>query len=101
MNITKKKTKYCIGDVIQHNEYPELKREIVWSFTAFYHDEINMKSDIYYQTKTLENMEDFGASVDRGPSILRFSVLRNKDIPPISIKEAYIDLYYTKIQVHQ
>lgn len=76
MNISNKTAKYAIGDIIQHNEYPDAKRVIVWIFTTFY-DETGLSSEIYYQTKTLEN-----------------------DIPPSSMKESIIDLYYTKIQVH-
>jgi hypothetical protein len=72
-----KNPKYAIGTVIQHKEDPTVKRTIVWIFTAFY-DETGLSSEIYYQTKTVEN-----------------------DIPPTAMKESAIDLYYTKTQVHQ
>jgi len=71
-----KSPKYSIGDIIEHKEDPNVKRIILWIFTAFY-DETGLSSEICYQTNTLEN-----------------------DIPPSAIKESSIDLYYTRIQVH-
>jgi hypothetical protein len=73
-----KSPKYAIGDIIQHKEYPTVKRTIVWIFTAFY-DETGLSFEIYYQTR----------------------MVNDDNIPPTAIKESCIDLYYTKTQVHQ
>lgn len=91
---------YSIGDIIQHNEYPDLKRVIMWIFTAFY-DETGLSSEIYYQTKTLENARENPSLKNEDSSHIFLSFTKENDIPPTAIKEANIDLYYTKIQVHQ
>jgi hypothetical protein len=65
--------KYSVNDIIQHNDYSDLKRKIIFIFESFY-DETGWSKEIYYQTITIEN-----------------------NIPPTPMKESAIDKYYTKI----
>lgn len=46
--------KYSVGDIIQLNTNPLLKRKIAHIFTAFY-DDIGINKEIYYQTVLVED----------------------------------------------
>ena len=46
--------KYSLGDIIQHNNQPSIKRKIMHVFTALY-DEIGINKEIYYQTVIVGN----------------------------------------------
>lgn len=67
--------KYSIGDIIEHNNEPTIKRKILWVFSVL-HDEYdyNLSKRIYYQT----------------------SILGAIDVQPTSLSEWVIDKYYSK-----
>ena len=73
------KPKYKMGDILQHNIYPDHKIKIVWTFSVFY-DETGYSKDIYYQTAIITNPK---------------SNQTNEDCLPISMSETDIDTYYS------